>query len=111
MAITSLYEILEVSPRASPAVIRAAYRCLAQRHHPDKNPHSAEAGPRLAMINLAYAVLSDVHQRRAYDTQGGRYTRVVERRGHGEAPRRYGAPPHADPSPCRPFVFRPLMQR
>ena len=32
----SLYELLEVSPNASAAVIKAAYRCLVQQHHPDK---------------------------------------------------------------------------
>ena len=105
---TSLYEILEVSPRASPAVIRAAYRCLAQRHHPDKNPHSAEAGPRLAMFNLAYSVLSDPDQRRLYDTHGGCYATFVERRGPGRAPRTYGVPQRATAVPIRPFVFRPL---
>ncbi|MBK9574589.1 MAG: J domain-containing protein [Rhodoferax sp.] len=47
----SFYETLEVSPRASDFVIRAAYRCLVQHHHPDKNPRAEGAGQRLVLIN------------------------------------------------------------
>ena len=47
-----LYEILEVSPKARPAVIKAAYRCLVQENHPDKHPGDAEAAARMSMIEL-----------------------------------------------------------
>ena len=63
----TLYEILEVSPHANAQVIRAAYRCLAQSNHPDKNCGSAAASARQAQLNLAYAVLSDVRRRLRYD--------------------------------------------
>lgn len=63
----SHYDILEVSPRASAEVIRAAYKSLMQRHHPDRNPDAIEATDRTALIAQAYAVLSDPQQRRSYD--------------------------------------------
>jgi DnaJ-class molecular chaperone len=65
----TLYETLEVSPQASPSVIRAAYRCLAQHHHPDKHPNSDDAGQRLAQINFAYSVLADPVKRRRQDVR------------------------------------------
>lgn len=109
MATNSFYDILEVSPQASPSVIRAAYRCLAQRHHPDKNLHSEEAGPLLATINLAYAVLSDPEKRRSYDAHLGRPAEFTERRGPGAAPSTHASLHRAEATPSRPFVFRPLM--
>ena len=61
------YEILEVSPLASREVLRAAYKSLMQRHHPDRRPHDADTAHRAALIAQAYAVLSDGHKRAAYD--------------------------------------------
>jgi DnaJ-class molecular chaperone len=65
----TLYETLEVSPQASPSVIRPAYRCLAQHHHPEKHLNSGDAGQRLAMINFAYSVLADPVKRRRQDVR------------------------------------------
>jgi DnaJ-class molecular chaperone len=104
----SLYETLEVSPLASHSVIRAAYRCLAQRHHPDKNQHCEDAGRRLTLINCAYAVLSDPEKRLDYDQRIGIPRGFVDRRGQGamhSAPR---VSRTADSAEFRPFVFRPL---
>lgn len=62
------YAILGVLPAAEVIVIRAAYRALSQKYHPDRNPNSsAEATVRMAAINEAYAVLSDVNKRTEYD--------------------------------------------
>lgn len=62
------YDILEVSPKASAEVIRAAYKSLMQRNHPDKNADALESTTaRAALIAQAYAVLSDPQQRRSYD--------------------------------------------
>ena len=47
--------------------IRAAYRVLARKHHPDLNPRSAEAQDRIRDINAAYEILGDAERRRAYD--------------------------------------------
>lgn len=59
------YEVLEVSPKASLEVIRAAYKSLMQRYHPDKN--GSESAERAPLIALAYDVLSNPEKRLAYD--------------------------------------------
>lgn len=102
----TLYEILEVSPNASSAVIKAAYHCLAQRCHPDKNPNDPDAAARMSLISHAYAVLTDPLQRAQYDDKMG--IRVAERRGRGRAstPARPGAG-CGSVSP-RLFAFRPI---
>jgi curved DNA-binding protein CbpA len=63
----SHYDILEVSPKASPEVIRAAYKSLMQRFHPDKSPGDEAVGARAAAIVHAYAVLSDADKRAEYN--------------------------------------------
>jgi hypothetical protein len=63
----SHYDVLEVSPKASPEVIRAAYRSLMQRFHPDKNPGDEALGARAAAIAQAYAILSDAGKRAEYN--------------------------------------------
>lgn len=63
----SLYDILEVSRTASPEVIRAAYKSLVQRFHPDRNPDNPDAEERIKRINHAYDILSDQEERAAYD--------------------------------------------
>ena len=63
------YRILGVLDDAEDIVIRAAYRALAQRYHPDKwQGDQAEATRRMAEINVAYAVLSDTVKRATYDS-------------------------------------------
>ena len=63
------YRILGVIDDAEDIVIRAAYRALAQRYHPDKwQGDQAEATRRMAEINVAYAVLSDTVKRATYDS-------------------------------------------
>jgi curved DNA-binding protein CbpA len=63
------YDILEVSANASPEVIRAAYKSLMQRYHPDRNPGNAETARRAMLVNQAYEVLSDSSRRTAYDIE------------------------------------------
>lgn len=63
------YEILEVSQHASKEVIKAAYKSLIQRYHPDKNPDNVEVAERAALVVQAYEVLSDSDMRNAYDLQ------------------------------------------
>lgn len=60
------YEILQVHPSAEPEVIKAAYRKLAQKYHPDRNP-SSQANSYMKRLNLAYEVLSDPARRARYD--------------------------------------------
>lgn len=105
----TLYEILEVSPHASAQVIRAAYRCLAQSNHPDKNCGSAAASARQAQINLAYDVLSDHLKRQRYDQRlGAQQPFELERRGAEWAPRTHGKLAADAPPVSRAFAFRPL---
>ncbi len=105
----TLYEILEISPHASSEVIRAAYRCLAQSNHPDKNCGSAAAGARQAQINFAYGVLSDPRQRQRYDQRlGSSQASELERRGAELAPRACTKPAADAPPVSRAFAFRPL---
>lgn len=52
------YEVLQVSPRAEPEVIAAAYKALARKYHPDHHPDKAMAQERMARINEAWEVLS-----------------------------------------------------
>lgn len=62
------YRILGVIQDAEDIVIKAAYRALAQRYHPDKWPGSpAEATRRMSKINGAFVVLSDPKKRKQYD--------------------------------------------
>lgn len=62
--------MLGVSKNASDEEIKRAYRKLAMKYHPDKNPNKKEAEERFKEINEAYAVLSDKEKRKQYDTFG-----------------------------------------
>jgi molecular chaperone DnaJ len=64
------YEILGVSRTATDQEIKSAYRRLAMRHHPDKNPNDATAEEKFKEAAEAYAVLSDAEQRKRYDRFG-----------------------------------------
>jgi curved DNA-binding protein len=64
------YKILGVSKTASEKEIKAAYRRLAKKHHPDINPGNKEAEARFKEIGEAYDVLSDKEKRKRYDTLG-----------------------------------------
>jgi len=61
------YEILGVSPDASPKEIKTAYRKAALANHPDKNPDDPGAGARFQDINMANEILSNPDTRSAYD--------------------------------------------
>jgi curved DNA-binding protein CbpA len=62
------YATLGLTPSADPVVIRAAFKALAQRYHPDRTGvGQAQAGARMAEINEAYSVLSDPAKRTEYD--------------------------------------------
>ena len=61
------YEVLGVKRDADEAAIRAAYRKLAKRHHPDLNPGNNEAAERFKDINAANDILSDPEKRGRFD--------------------------------------------
>jgi molecular chaperone DnaJ len=66
------YEVLEVSREAAaaPAELKSAYRRLALKYHPDRNPDDPEAAERFKEASEAYAVLSDPEKRQRYDRFG-----------------------------------------
>jgi molecular chaperone DnaJ len=66
---TTHYEILEVSPQATPAEIKSAYRRLAKALHPDRNDDKTKSHAAIARLNQAYEVLNDPLTRRSYDQQ------------------------------------------
>jgi len=64
------YDVLGVSRSASDEELKKAYRKLALRYHPDKNPGDREAEERFKEIGEAYAVLCDAERRVKYDRFG-----------------------------------------
>jgi len=70
MATRDYYNILGVTKGARDDEIKRAYRKLAMKYHPDRNPNKKEAEERFKEINEAYAVLSDKEKRKQYDTFG-----------------------------------------
>ncbi len=64
------YSTLGVPKTATQKEIRSAFRKLAAKHHPDRNPDDSEAEERFKEINEAYTVLSDEEKRKFYDQYG-----------------------------------------
>lgn len=61
------YDNLKVARNAPPEIIRAAYKTLSQKFHPDRNPDKPNATRTFQLISLAYEVLSDPVKRQAHD--------------------------------------------
>ncbi len=72
MAATDIdfYELLEVERGADGVRLKSAYRKLAMKYHPDRNPGDAEAETRFKAISVAYDCLKDPQKRAAYDRFG-----------------------------------------
>ena len=79
------YKILGVSKNATDKEIKAAYRRLARKHHPDVNKNDPKAEARFKEINEANEVLSDPAKRQKYDSLGSDWARYA-RRGPGPQP-------------------------
>jgi curved DNA-binding protein len=78
------YKTLGVERNASEDDIRKAYRKLAMKYHPDRNPNDKEAEERFKEINEAYQVLSDSKKRAHYDRLGSDYSNWQQRGAPGD---------------------------
>jgi len=74
------YKILQIEQTASQDEIKASYRKLALKYHPDKNPNDIVAEEKFKKINEAYEVLSNPEKKEEYDTFGS----VGHNRGFGD---------------------------
>lgn len=77
----SLYKTLGLEKGATPEDIKKAYRKLALRHHPDKNPDNPEAADKFKEINNANSILIDENKRKIYDEYGSMGLYVAEQFG------------------------------
>jgi curved DNA-binding protein len=76
------YQILGVSKAANEKEIKRAYRRLAQKYHPDKNPDNKSAEEKFKEINEAYEVLGTAENRTKYDQLGHNYHRFRQMGGN-----------------------------
>ncbi len=72
------YDCLKIARDAPIEVVRAAYRALSLKYHPDRNPGDAQAARHMALLNAAYEALSDPEKRREHDA----WIRSVEPASH-----------------------------
>lgn len=70
MSKSDLYEVLGVARNASDDELKKAYRKLAMKYHPDRNPDNQEAEEKFKEVKYAYEILSDQQKREAYDSYG-----------------------------------------
>ncbi len=80
------YKILGVERTADEKALRAAFRKLARKHHPDINPGDSNAEERFKELNEAYEVLSDADKRKLYDRYGEDWQRYKEAGFTGDEP-------------------------
>ena len=97
------YELLGVSRDADGATIKSAYRKLAMKHHPDRNPGDEAAQEHFKEAKEAYEILADAQKRAAYDQFG--HAGVDASMGGG--PGGFGRRRHQPEFPHRGALQRP----
>lgn len=78
MSFIDYYKILGVSKTATDKEIKAAYRKLARKYHPDLNPNDKDAAEKFKQVNEANEVLSDAENRKKYDKYGEHWQHAEE---------------------------------
>ncbi|HVI44457.1 MAG TPA: J domain-containing protein [Chitinophaga sp.] len=84
MEVKDYYKVLGVDKTATADQIKKAYRKLAVKYHPDKNPDDKTAEEKFKEINEAYEVLSDADKRKKYDQFGENYKYYEQHGGRPE---------------------------
>jgi curved DNA-binding protein CbpA len=102
---TDLYKVLNVDPGADADVIRAAYRALARRLHPDVSADPA-ASSRMAELNSAFELLGDAERRAVYDQSRRALAATTDK-----PPATPVAPPAEAPAARRTIDPQPLVAR
>jgi len=109
------YDNLKVARGAPAEVIRAAYKALSQKYHPDKNPGDEKAARIMAIVNTAYNTLSDPVRRKEHDewiaseeweVEWLESTGAEENNGQARGPRPDNWEPHAPEPGRRPRLLR-----
>ena len=92
MEFRDYYATLGVAKTASAKDVKAAFRKLARKHHPDVNPGNSGAENKFKEVNEAYEVLGDPDKRRKYDELGANWKAYEQAQRAGGDPRAGGSP-------------------
>jgi hypothetical protein len=107
MSLHTHYDNLKVTRKAPVEVIRAAYKAMAQKYHPDLNNNSAEALRVMTVLNQSYDVLSDPRQRAEHDAWIAQQEAPPVKHTQAKQPQPPSPPPPKPSPPPAPNPVRP----